>query len=180
MERTIPQMPSSKIVLQMAGSSTCCFPGILLGDAPNGLHLQPKHCVPLPLLKAAWHMPLKSVRNQKHQLQVQEVPITVANTPRLFPAEGQSAFDSIKILFDLVLPNFSDEQYSTGFTDRGSNFIGFTLCRLKKGCWISCSCALLATAMVFIIWPDMTHQAGEVPRRCWPLAPIWYYFTSVS
>lgn len=105
MEKNPSAMPSSKkIVLQLARFINLLFSGILLSDAHNGLRAfnqKALRTIAITENRMA-HASEILFEIKKHQLQVQEVPVQVLYTDYSLQ-KGQSAFDSIKILFDLVL-----------------------------------------------------------------------------
>jgi len=107
--RFLPEAKSSipfskKIVLQIARFVNLILSGVLLSDAHNGLRA---------LNKNAWkniritenrmaHASEILFEIKKHQLRIREAPVNIQYS-NYSKKKGQSAWDSIKVLFDLVL-----------------------------------------------------------------------------
>ncbi|MGZ5190153.1 MAG: glycosyltransferase family 2 protein [Flavisolibacter sp.] len=93
-----------KILLNVARWMNYLFTGLLLSDAHNGLRafnkkaLQKIHITENRMAHASEIL----FEIKKHKLKYKEVPVTIAYTS-YSKKKGQSAWDSIKILFDLVL-----------------------------------------------------------------------------
>ncbi|MFT3826279.1 MAG: glycosyltransferase family 2 protein [Chitinophagaceae bacterium] len=95
---------SKKIILQLARFINFAFSGMLLSDAHNGLRAFNKKAIDTVVIteNRMAHASEILLEIKKHKLQIKEVPVRVLYSHYSIE-KGQSAFDSIKILFDLVL-----------------------------------------------------------------------------
>jgi glycosyltransferase involved in cell wall biosynthesis len=95
---------SKKMVLQIARFVNFLLSGVLLSDAHNGLRALNRQAlskIELTENRMA-HASEILFETKRHQLQYCEVPVHISYT-EYSKQKGQSAWDSIKILFDLVL-----------------------------------------------------------------------------
>ena len=107
--RFLPETKSSipfskKIVLQIARFVNFILSGVLLSDAHNGLRAMNKNAwknIRITENRMA-HASEILFEIKKHQLRIREVPVNIQYS-QYSKEKGQSAWDSIKVLFDLVL-----------------------------------------------------------------------------
>ncbi len=95
---------SKKLVLQLARFINLLFSGVLLTDAHNGLRaLNQQALLQITITENRMaHASEILFEIQKHRLRYKEVPVHIAYT-EYSKGKGQSAWDGIKILFDLAL-----------------------------------------------------------------------------
>jgi polyprenyl-phospho-N-acetylgalactosaminyl synthase len=95
---------SKKLVLQLARFINFLLSGALLSDAHNGLRALNRKALEKIVIteNRMAHASEILFETRRHGLQYCEVPVHIRYTP-YSKQKGQSAWDSIKILFDLVL-----------------------------------------------------------------------------
>ena len=98
----IPQV--KKMILKMARVVNFLLTGMLLTDAHNGLRVMNKNALGKIYLteNRMAHASEFLFQLKKHKLRYKEVPVKISYT-NYAREKGQSPWDSIKILFDLVL-----------------------------------------------------------------------------
>ncbi len=100
-----PWMPISKIVvLKLARIVNFLFSGLLLSDAHNGLRALNKNALEKVVLaeNRMAHASELLFEAKRHKLRIKEVPVQIHYTKYALK-KGQSPWDALKILFDLVL-----------------------------------------------------------------------------
>lgn len=108
MTQPLQHLPlSKKIILRVARYINYLFSGLLLSDAHNGLRALNRNALEKIVIteNRMAHASEILFETKKHNLRYTEVPVHIMYTD-YSTQKGQSVWDSIKVLFDLVLYKF--------------------------------------------------------------------------